>query len=132
MGPKGRMLACRNETNIVPPTGTQALIPLLLSQLPSHSTDLPQFLHLDQTYSLSTNPPPESSLLCSALSCTTKTPAKVTGCCILFCDINTLCCFCVQPSLLVFLVLATESDLEEGEYSSSMFSPQMVDNDQNL
>jgi hypothetical protein len=32
----------------------------------------------------------------------------------------------------MFLVLATESNLEAGEYSSSMFSLQMVDSDQNL
>jgi len=94
MGPKGRMHACRNGKNILPPTGTQALIPQLLSQLPSHTTELSQFLHLDQTYSLSTNPPPANSLLC----CATKTPAKITVCCIIFCDIYTLCCFRVQPS----------------------------------
>jgi hypothetical protein len=38
----------------------------------------------------------------------------------------------LSPSSLVFLVLATESNLEEGEYSSTMFSVQMVDSDQNL
>ena len=37
-----------------------------------------------------------------------------------------------SPSLLAFRVLATESNLEEGEYSSIMCSPQMVDGDQNL
>jgi hypothetical protein len=37
-----------------------------------------------------------------------------------------------SPSSLARLVLATESNLEEGEYSSSMFSLHMVDSDQNL
>lgn len=100
MGPKGRMHACWKEKNILPPTGTQTLIPQLLSQWPSHATELPQFLHLNQTYSLSTNPPPENSLLCCAMSCATKTPDKVTCCCILFCDINTLFCFHVQPQFI--------------------------------
>jgi len=118
--------------NILPPTGTQALIPQLLRQWPSLTTELPQFLHLDQTYSLSTNPPPENSLLCCAMYCATKTPAKVTGCCILFCDINILFSFHVQPQFISVFVLATESNLEEEEYSSSMFSLQMVDSDQNL
>ena len=97
MAPKGRMHACRNKKNILPPIGTQALIPQLLSQWPSHATELPQFLHLDQTYSLSTNSPPENSLLCCAMCCATKTPAKVTGCCILYYDLITLLCFHVQP-----------------------------------
>lgn len=79
MGPKVRMHTCRNRKNILPATGTQTLIPQLLSQLPSHATELPQFLHLDQTYSLSTNTPPANGLLCCAMSCATKTPAKITA-----------------------------------------------------
>ena len=98
MGPKGRMNAGRNKKNILPPTGTQVLILQSLSQWSSHSTKLPQFLHLYQTYSLSTNPPPENSLC--AISYATKTSAKVTGCSILFCDINTHCCFHVQPQFI--------------------------------
>lgn len=97
MGPKGRMYACGNEKNILPRTGTQALISQLLSQWPSHSTELLQFFHLDQTYSLPTSPPPENSLLCCAMSYATKTPAKVPGCCILFGDINTLMFSCSTP-----------------------------------
>jgi len=37
-----------------------------------------------------------------------------------------------SPSSLAFLVLAIESNLEEGEYSSSTFSLQVIDSDQNL
>jgi len=40
--------------------------------------------------------------------------------------------FMFRPSSLAFHVLAKESNLEEGEYFSSMFSLRMVDGDQNL
>jgi hypothetical protein len=34
------------------------------------------------------------------MSCATKKPAKITGCCIIFCDINTLHCFHAEPQFI--------------------------------